>query len=235
VLPEPGSIDRLGRDLTGAWQGVRNIDGWTAGGLLAGSVLSAALLDARADRFASRHAGASWLKAGVRVGNALPWAGLAAAGLLALEPGDPERARTAWTATEAGGASLALALGLKYAVGRARPGETPGTASRNFSPFGRGAHSDAFPSNHTIVAWSVATPFALAYDAPWLYGVAAITNGARVGSRAHWLSDTVASSALGHGVGRIFWQASRDGDRDRPSAVPQVALSPSSVTLAWGW
>ena len=33
------------------------------------------------------------------------------------------------------------------------------------------------------------TPYAIQYDAPWLYGLAAATNLARIGSREHWASD----------------------------------------------
>ena len=44
--------------------------------------------------------------------------------------------------------------------------------------------------------------FALEYRAPWLYGVAALTNLSRVGKQEHWFSDTVASSVIGYGLGR---------------------------------
>ena len=55
----------------------------------------------------------------------------------------------------------------------------------------------------------VATPFAEKYDMPWLYGVAAVTNLARVGSRNHWVSDTVAGSVLSYALGNVFWDSSR--------------------------
>jgi membrane-associated phospholipid phosphatase len=79
------------------------------------------------------------------------------------------------------------------------------------------------------VAWAVATPYALEYDS-WLpYGVAALTNLARIGSREHWVSDTVAGSVLGYGVGRIFW----DSSRARGKSEPRVMLRPKGVDLSW--
>ena len=235
LLPEPTQIARIVDDLVVAGRTARNIDWTEASVLLGSSVLSAALLDARADRFAAQHGGSTWAKAGIRLGNALPWAGLAGAGLLALDPSDTTRARTATRAVEAGGTGLALSIALKLAVGRERPGDTPGIGGRAFSPFARTGSNDSFPSNHTITAWAVAAPFALEYNAPWLYGVAAISNAARVGSRAHWLSDTVAGSALGYGVGRIFWQSDREPRTGATGLVPQISVSPNSVAAAWPW
>ncbi len=245
LLPETTQVQRVIDDLARAAAKTRDIDALEAGILVGSSVVSAALLDARADRFAARHASARWMKAGIRVGNALPWAGLAGAALLTLDPSDTSRARTATSAVEAGGTGLALSMALKAVVGRERPGDTPGAGTRHFSPFARTGTHDSFPSNHTITAWAVATPFAVEYNAPWLYGVAAISNGARVGSRAHWLSDTVAGSALGYGLGRIFVASGRD-TRGRqaadgepasrsPSLVPQVSVGPDSVAMVWPW
>jgi membrane-associated phospholipid phosphatase len=84
------------------------------------------------------------------------------------------------------------------------------------------------PSRHTAVAWAVATPFAEEYKAPWLYGVAAITNLARIGKQEHWVSDTVAGSLLGYGIGKLFLESSRAN-----SQLPQVMIDPSGVTMSW--
>jgi len=80
-----------------------------------------------------------------------------------------------------------------------------------------------------ILSWAVATPFAEQYDAPWLYGVAAITNLARVGSRQHWVSDTVAGSVLGYAIGKVFWESSRAPKKGEP----RVLIHPSGINLAW--
>ena len=66
------------------------------------------------------------------------------------------------------------------------------------------------------------------YRAPWLYGVAALTNLARVGKQEHWFSDTVAGSVLGYGLGRLFWESARGN-----TAVPQVFVEPNKVNFSW--
>ena len=59
--------------------------------------------------------------------------------------------------------------------------------------------------------------------------IAALTNLARIGSRDHWVSDTVAGSLLGYGLGRVFWESSRS----RSKYAPRVLLTPQGVGQAW--
>jgi len=193
----------------------------------AGMVVASGFADKRAFRFSQDHAESRWLKAGTNVGNALPWLGLGAAALAALDGSDPRRSKTGYAAAEAGAVAFLAATGLKYAVGRARP-ET-GLGNTQFKPGSTDADYGAFPSRHTSVAWAVATPFALEYNAPWLYGIAAVSNLARVGSREHWVSDTVAGSLLGYAIGRLFWEGSRAPSK----GVPRVLLDRNRVLLAW--
>jgi membrane-associated phospholipid phosphatase len=227
LIPETFSLGRVGGDMAAAAQVAGNTNWLQAGVLGAGLVLASSKLDRRADQFAKDHAASHWVRDGVRVGNALPWLGLAGSALAAFDGSDPNRSRTGFAATEAGFAALLASSGLKYGVGRARPTENLGNHS--FSSFTTDARYNAFPSRHTSVAWAVATPFALEYDAPWLYGAAFITNLARVGSREHWVSDTVAGSLIGYGLGRIFWESSRSQNR----AVPRVMVYPNGIRLAW--
>jgi membrane-associated phospholipid phosphatase len=77
--------------------------------------------------------------------------------------------------------------------------------------------------------WAAVTPYAKEFDMPLLYGVAALTNLARTGSREHWFSDTVAGSLLGYGLGHLAWSARR-GDKN----APKVAVAPGNVALVWG-
>jgi membrane-associated phospholipid phosphatase len=77
--------------------------------------------------------------------------------------------------------------------------------------------------------WAAVTPFAREYDAPWLYGLAALTNAGRIASREHWLSDTVASSFLGFAIGDFFWEQRRKPD----DKGPRVGVSPAGVTVTW--
>ena len=97
----------------------------------------------------------------------------------------------------------------------------------HFNAFGKDNGNTSFPSRHTTAAWAVITPFALQYDMPWLYGAAALTNMARVVGRDHWLSDTVGGSLIGYGLGRLFWEGSRDKN------MPRVIVGRNSVHLAW--
>ena len=201
---------------------------WVQAGIIGASVLAtASALDKRADKFAKDHQNNSWVTNTTRVGNALPWVGLAGAGIAAFGSSDPRQQRTGFAAVEAGVSALALATGLKYAVGRARPQDNLGT--HQFNAFSRNNNNSSFPSRHSALAWAVATPFAQEHDAKWIYGVAALTNLARVGGRDHWVSDTVGGSLIGFGLGYLFWEASRNRSKNQP----HVFVGPNSIHLAW--
>jgi membrane-associated phospholipid phosphatase len=226
VLPRVYEPRRVLDDFSAAAVQARKVDWLNFAGVGLAAVAGSSLLDRRGLSFARDHAGKGWLKNFNRFGDALPWIGFAGAGLAALDTSDPRRSRTGYAAVEAGASALLVATGLKYAVGRARPNS--GLGRWDVDPFSGGSNRDAFPSRHSAVAWAVATPFALEYRAPWLYGVAALTNLSRVGKQAHWFSDTVAGSVIGYGLGRLFWEASREN-----SALPQVFVDPEGVNFSW--
>jgi membrane-associated phospholipid phosphatase len=79
--------------------------------------------------------------------------------------------------------------------------------------------------------WAAITPYAEEYGMPWLYGAAALTNLARIGSREHWVSDTVASSLIGYGLGYLAWDAQHQARLKKDG--PTVLIGPQSVNLAW--
>ncbi len=229
VRPAAGPVGRVARDLADAANSAANSDWLRAGALGTGVLLASTVLDKRADRFAQDHGANRWVKGVNKVGNnVIPWLAIGGAAAAALDGSDPARSRTGYAALEAGGAAFLAATGLKYAIGRARPGNELGNHA--FKPFSTKADYDSFPSGHTIVTWAVATPFAEEYDAPWLYAIAAVTNLARVGSRQHWVSDTVAGSVLGYAIGRVFWESSRAPKKGEP----RVLIHPSGINLAWG-
>ena len=87
------------------------------------------------------------------------------------------------------------------------------------------------PSNHTAVMWAAVTPYAKEFGANWLYGVAALANLARAGSREHWASDTLAGSLLGYALGSLAWEARRDSRLGKNA--PKIALGMDSVSVAW--
>ena len=187
--------------------------------LLAGAALiaGAAVFDKAANNYATDHHDEPSLKVLRQVGTPLPFLelGLAGAAWLARD------GNVALASVEAGLTSVAMSEVLKLAVDRSRPSEDRGAA--DFGHEKRSASS--FPSLHTALAWSVLTPIAQRYDAPWLYGVAALTNVARVSSRDHWLSDTVAGSVLGYVVGDWFGKrADASGAGTTVMLVPRGAV-----------
>jgi len=186
----------------------------------------AALFDRAADRFAVEHQHDPATKALRSAGDLLPYAGLGLAGVAWLALDDPTQRNVALTSVESGLAAVALTEATRYAVDRSRPSQ-----GRGAFDFGHERRSDSsFPSAHAALAWGVLTPVARQYDAPWLYGVAALTNFARVAGRDHWLSDTVAGSVLGYVVGDWFWRRS---DAARGAATTtSVMLMPHGVALS---
>jgi len=228
LVPEGRVLKRLATDTGRAAETAESANWWRYAGLGAGALVAGAALDRRAFRYASEHADSRVLKGVTNVGNALPWVGMGAAALAALDGTDPRRSRTGYAALEAGGVAFLAATGLKYAFGRARP--EAGLGTTDFRPGSTADDRGSLPSRHAAVAWAVVTPFAREYDAEWLYGVAALSNLGRLAGRSHWVSDTVAGSLLGYAIGRIFWESAR---KPQTQGVPRVLLSPSGVNLAW--
>ncbi len=116
---------------------------------------------------------------------------------------DSDGLRETWSLFEAGVLSTVTAEGLSYAFGRERP---DATSSPN--EWGKGA--DSFPSVHATAAFAVGTVFAESGndDYRWIrrvlgYGVAGATAYIRLHENVHWLSDTVAGSALGIATARF--------------------------------
>jgi membrane-associated phospholipid phosphatase len=196
---------------------------WETALLGAGAIAVSGLFDASLARTVDRHLGPQ-TDSLTSLGQWLPVAAIGVSGLAALSEQNQQLSNTGMAGIEAGVTSLVVGEAMKYTVGRARPQDGLGTT--DFEPFKR--PNASFPSNHTIVMWATVTPFAKEYDAPWLYGVAALVNAGRIASREHWLSDTVAGSLLGYAIGDFFWQ-----ERRAKGKGPQVLLGPSSVALKW--
>jgi membrane-associated phospholipid phosphatase len=116
---------------------------------------------------------------------------------------DSDGYQEAWSLLEAGVLSSATAEILGYAGGRERPDAT--TSPNQWRKGG-----DSFPSLHASAAWAVGTVFAESGNDEyrWLrrilgYGVAAGTSYVRIHENVHWLSDTVAGTALGIATARF--------------------------------
>lgn len=128
---------------------------------------------------------------------------IAATGVSAWFLRDSDGYQETWSLLEAGVLSSATAEILGFAGGRERPDAT--TSPNQWRKGG-----DSFPSLHATAAWAVGTVFAESGNDEyrWLrrilgYGVAAGTSYVRIHENVHWLSDTVAGTALGIATARF--------------------------------
>jgi len=148
--------------------------------------------------------------------DAAPTAALiAGTGLYAAFIRDSDGYRETWSLVEAGAFSTATAEVLGLAAGRERPDAT--TSPNEWRQGG-----DSFPSVHVAAAFAVGTVFAESGndDYRWIrrligYGIAGGTAYVRVRENVHWLSDTVAGSALGIATARFV--LNRQGTESRAS------------------
>ena len=195
---------------------------------MGGITLASSVLDKPADRFAVKHGAGPSMKGVESFGNMLPFVALGASGIafLGAEP-DRTLSTTAYSSLAAGGIGLASTLGMKYIIGRDRPLVGTGTASFNLMSANNGNAS--MPSGHTTIMWAAITPYAKEYDAPWLYGLAAITNVARIGGRNHWFSDTVAGSLFGYAIGDFVYQSHHNAQKRGMN----WSISPNGVSAYW--
>jgi len=198
---------------------------WAKGSLLAGgAVLAGAALDKPVDRFVSKHQDARAFDAWGNVGKAMPVALAAGAGA-AVAFGDSRMQNIGIISLQSIAASAGLSMVTKRVVQRERPGEGDGICGCTAVK-----RSDtSFPSNHAAVAFAAVTPFAQEYDAPWLYGLAAVGAMGRVADRQHWVSDVVAGSIVGYAIGSWLWQAQRDDSKSQFAVMPGA----KSVSVSW--
>ena len=214
-------------DLANFGRAAATPDFWRSALLIGGVSLASAIADKPLDRFAINHGKNGVLPSVKTVGNTLPFVAITySATMFLTSDADSKSARTAYSALAAGGVGAMSFLSLKYIVGRARPSFEQGSAS--FTPISTSNGNTSWPSGHTTVMWAVITPYAKAYDAPWLYGVAAVTNLARVAGRDHWFSDTVAGSLLGYAIGDFMWIS-----HNTQKQGAQLMISPNKVAVSW--
>lgn len=225
--PHDSVFKKAQGDLTGIGRKATTRDFWISVMQIGGISLISAIADKPMDRYAANHGTSGIMPTIKNIGNVLPLAAIGYSSVMFLTSDDNSLiGQTSYDALAAGGLGLAGALGLKYAVGRARPSVEKGSAS--FTPMNAGNGDTSWPSIHTTVMWSMITPYAKAYDAPWLYGVAAVTNVARVAGRDHWLSDTVAGALFGYAIGDYMWSSHQLQEH-----TAEWAISPSKISVSW--
>lgn len=198
--------------------------GSTMGNFLLGAGITAAssALDRTFYRWAQTNGQKTWAKSLTNVGNALPYAGLAAAGIASLS--DVDRiADTGFASLMSTGLSVGLSYAFKYGVGREGPDQT----SNPFF-FKPGMSNASFPSTHEAALSGSIAPFAKEYGANWLYSANIVTGLGRILGNNHWFSDTVGGTLLGMGIGNFVWNFST-----RPSEnAPKVFIHGSGIGVS---
>ncbi len=120
---------------------------------------------------------------------------------------DDHQRETGILAGEAAINSFGVGTAFKYAFGRERPNQGQGLG--NFFQ-----HGVSFPSDHSAVAWSIASVLAHEYPGPLTqiaaYGLATAVSASRVLGAQHFPSDVVVGSAIGWLIGRQIYRAHHD-------------------------
>ncbi len=221
--PWPGFRARLGQ----AAHSGSSAPEWLYGGALAtGAVLGSALLDKPLDKLVVKHADSRLARGWGNFGKNMPLALVGLAGA-SVAFGDSRLQNTGIISIQAAvGAAGVSKLG-KLLVSRARPEEELGAWARRGE--GSSRSNSSFPSTHSAIAFAAVTPFAQEYDAPWLYGLAAVTSMGRIANRKHWLSDTVAGGIVGYAAGTLLWTGQRENYASRLTIMP----GPREISVAW--
>ena len=122
---------------------------------------------------------------------------------------DDHRKETGTLAGEAAINSFAVDTAFQYAFGRERPNQGQGLG--NFFQ-----HGDSFPSDHSAIAWSIASVIAHEYPGPFTqiaaYGLATAVSASRVVGKQHFPSDVVVGGAIGWLIGRQIYRAHHDSE-----------------------
>jgi membrane-associated phospholipid phosphatase len=193
---------------------------------ITGLLFGAALLGDRSFRYEVQRQRSTTTNSLAKIGNTLgEWQFMVpslSAGLLAGHlTGSRDLKRVSLRAAVAVVLATGVTSGLKYSIGRTRPGVSGDPYQ--FRPFS-GANS--FPSGHTAAAFALATSIADETGDSWsdviFYSAATLTAMSRVHDDRHWTSDALIGGLIGHLSGR--WASRRMG---------RVGLAPGGVAAAF--
>jgi membrane-associated phospholipid phosphatase len=138
----------------------------------------------------------------------------------------------AWNMLESGGLSFVSTYAFKYIFRRQRPDAT--TSPNQWFASG----GDSLPSGHVTAAFAVGTVLAESGNPEfrWIrrtigYGVGVFTAYQRMKHNAHWLSDTVASAALG--IASAHFVLDRSNEREQTYSSFSVVPVQGGAMLAY--
>lgn len=183
----------------------------------------AASSDKRFDKYAIRYGKRPTVKRLSRAGDTLAYAGLVASGLIALDDSSPVRGRVGKSSFQAGATALLLTRAGQSLIERSSP-----RAGRGNAHFGGSSKHNGFLSPSTATMMAVVTPYAKAYDAPWLYGLGVFTGAATVSDRKNWFSDAVAGGIIGYSLGSYYYERGVQ-ELTKPEEQPNLYITPNGV------
>ena len=149
---------------------------------------------------------------------------------------DDKGRQEAGTMLESAVLSVGTAYVLKYAIGREAPDQTT-------NPNRWRAGGSSFPSEHVTAAFAIGTVLAESGNDRyrWVrrvlgYGVAGFTAYERLDHTAHWLSDTVAGTALGMATARFAMNRRQTSQQEATLGLAPVyrgAMVTYAARLPW--
>jgi membrane-associated phospholipid phosphatase len=127
---------------------------------------------------------------------------------------------------------------MKYSFQRHRP-NTGDPYDTWDGPFG-GGDKLAFPSGHTSLAFSIATPIATEYKdnliiPPLAYGLASLVAWSRMNDNKHWASDVFMGASLGYFTGKAICRLHEDKDNSNVTIMPVIGTQHSAVMISYAF
>lgn len=118
-------------------------------------------------------------------------------------------------------------------AGRSRPFIT--NDPWDFKGFQWRFRSQAYPSGHATVAFTISTILAERIDNLWvrigLYGLASLDAFAQVYNNQHWFSDVVVGATLGIGTSLYILSLEEDRKNKNSSDIPKLTIIPTLNSL----
>ncbi len=125
---------------------------------------------------------------------------------------------------------------MKFSFQRHRPNS--GDPYDSWDGPGGGGDNLAFPSGHTSLAFSIATPIATEYKdnviiPPLAYGIASLVGWSRMNDNKHWASDVFMGASLGYFMGKAVCRLNEKDTGSHVSIMPVMGKKHSAVMISY--